>query len=131
MLPKFDLKKEKLAIMYKLLADALFILSGFLLAAISAEILMPGISTAHSAFTTIIFLMALNIMALHHLSKKNEPLTNRVENRNLKKPALILVSGLLVIIFLSLWKLSLILSLMLTAFMAATGALIYKAFEEE
>ena len=132
MFPKININKEKMVIIYKLLADALFILSGFLLVTLVAESLIPGISASHSAFIKIISLMAIDISALYLVSKK---ITRKYPNDKLKtemkKPTFFLMSVLVLLMVLGLWKLDASLIIVLAIFVILSGILIYKTLSEE
>jgi hypothetical protein len=129
---KIKFEKESLAIIFKLLVDALFIMGGFLLVTVIAETLIPGISIPHSAYTKILFLIAIDLSAIYLVSPNVEKTPASADKKTeFQKTTFSLLAFLVFLAIISLWKLNIILDLIFLLLAVMAGILIYKAISEE
>lgn len=129
---KIKISQETASIIFKLLVDALFILSGFLLVTMVAETLIPGVSLSHSAFTKIFILIAIDLSAIYLLSPKIGTANNFDHKKTgFSKLILLLLFFLILLMLASLWKLSIVLNLAISLLAVLSGIMIYKSIAEE
>lgn len=126
---KLQLNKNHLLIAYKILNDVLFVGLVFFFLALVAEGLLPGIITAHVGFPKIIIFILVDLMAISALASAAQiKIESRKQN---KKAAFALLFVLLLLIFNSLIKLNIFLSVFILIILLATGYFFYKAVFEE
>jgi len=121
---RFPINKNKLLIAYKLLNDVLFLLLIFFTASLIADGLIPGIISNHVSFTRIIFLVVFNLAAIYFLG--NLLSVNSTEEKTDKKTFVFLSAIAALLIFNSLLKLNLFLSIFISIAALAVGYFIYK-----
>lgn len=129
MLHKIKIQKNQLLISYKLLADGLFIALTFLLLALLAEGVLPGIITSHIGFSKIITVIGSLLLASYLIAKTAKISFSR-EKIN-KKTAYLLLFLLLLLLFNGLIKLNIFLNLFILTTTAIAAYFIYKVIFEE
>lgn len=126
---KSRLNKNALVIIYKLANDLLFIALAFLFLGMISDSLLPGIVSSRISFTRIILFISLNLLLIYFLA--NISGIRLEKNRLNKKTALLLLSILILLIFNSLFKLNIILSLSILFLVGLSGYFIYKVVMED
>lgn len=121
---QLKLTKNQYTIIYKLLADLLFLLMFFFTLMLITESLLPGIVSNHISFLLIIFLLVFNIFALHFVRSISD--INISGQKSNKKITASLVILAIILIFNTLLKLNLILAIIILISTIFLGYLIYK-----
>jgi hypothetical protein len=125
-----DKKKKRfknffnLTILYKLLNDLLFLEIIFFLLALIGEGLLPGVVTAHVGFSKIIIFCGITILAIYFSAIETEIEISRPKIN--KKAAFLLILLLVIFLFASLIKISLILNIILSFSVVIASYYIYK-----
>lgn len=128
MFRKVNFEKNKILLVYKLLADALFLLLVFFVLSLIAEGVLPGIVSDHIGLYKIAFLIIVTSLALTYLGKITEI---KLREQPDKKTAFALLFIAALLIFNSLIKINILLNLVILAAVGACGYLIYKIIFEE
>jgi hypothetical protein len=118
--------KDNLTVLYKLLNDLLFIEIIFFLLALIGEGLLPGTVTSHVGFSKILVAVGFTVLAIFYAGNKAG--VQLSETKTNKKIASLLLFILILFIFASLIKISIYLTIILTAFILLTCYYIYKIF---
>lgn len=117
--------KNNLMIAYKLLNDFLFIEIVFFLLALIGEGILPGTITSHVGFSKIIIAVGITILATFYTGNKaGISLGNSKSN---KKTVCALVFILVLLVFVSLIKISIFLNIFISLVAIASGYFIYKS----
>lgn len=123
-MPQLQLTRDKLIILYKILNDSLFLLIVFFFLALIAEGLVFGIVSSHFSFLRIIFLIFLNLFAIYAVGYFSK--IDISKQKINKKIAVFLAISATVLIFNSLFKLTLIWAIIILLLTILSGYLIYK-----
>lgn len=129
MFPKLQINKNSLVITYKILNDLFFLELVFFFIASIAEGILPGIISDHIGFPKIILAVMVNLLAIYFVGKLagiNLPL-----QKTNKKTASFTLLILLLLVFNSFLKLSILLNLFLVIVVAATGYYLYRIILED
>ena len=119
------MKQTSWKIIYKLLADCLFLELLFLAFALILDGLIPGFITDHISFLKIVLLLGITFGFLY-ISSRAAGLEIQTENFSNKKTAVVLAILAALLIFNSLWKLNLWLALFILAIILVTFYYLYK-----
>ncbi len=128
MFQQFQINRQNLIVIYKILHDSLLVLLIFFVLALIAEGLLPGIISNHFALYKIALLLLVNVLAITGLQKITGAHEEDVIN---KKIAGSLFFILALLIFNSLFKLNIFLNLFILIFIFATVYFIFKVFQEK
>ena len=118
--------KNKLLIIYKLLADLLFLLLLFFSLVLIADGLIPGIVSSHISFLKIVLLITLNLGALYFVGSVAEISLN--EERPNKKTIVFIAMLALLLVSNGLLKLNLYLALSILIFVGIGGFFLERLF---
>ena len=117
------MNKDKIAIIYKLLNDLLFLILFFFILTLIAESMLPGLVSSHMSFLHIIFFLTLNIFAIYIVGSL---LKLEIYKRKINKKIAVLSAILAIILILnSLLKINLFLTLIILILVVISGYLIY------
>jgi len=114
------MNKDKIAIIYKLLNDLLFLILFFFILTLIAESMLPGLVSSHMSFLHIIFFLTLNIFAIYIVGSL---LKLEIYKRKINKK--IAVLSAIILILNSLLKINLFLTLIILILVVISGYLIY------
>lgn len=129
MLHKLSIDKNYLIIAYKLLVDALFIALIFFLFSLIAEGMLPGIITNHVGFSKTIVFVGFALMGGYLLAKiAGISLEKKMPD---KKAAFLMLLIIVLLIFNSLIKISIFLSLPILILVLVSFYFIYQVIIEE
>ena len=117
--------KDSWKIIYKLLADLLFLELLFLAAALILDGLIPGFITDHISFLKIVLLIGITFGFLY-ISSRAAKIELQTENFSNKKTAVALAILSALLIFNSMWKLNLWLAIFILIFALAAFYYLYK-----
>jgi len=129
MLHKIKINKEHLLIAFKLLIDALLIALAFFLLSLVAEGLIPGIITSYIGFSKIIVFIGLVIVAGYLISRSTGISFGRKPVD--KKTASLMLFVLVLLVFNSLIKINIFLSLIVLSLTLISAYSIYRIIIEE
>lgn len=118
--------KNKLLIIYKLLADILFLMLAFFATTLVVDSLVPGLVSSHISFLKILTLLAFNLVALYAVGTVTE--VRIMEERPHKKTVAFLTILAALMIFNGLFDLNLYLNFFLLITTAICGLFLYKLF---
>lgn len=118
--------KNKLLIIYKLLADLLFLLLFFFTLTLIADGLIPGIVSSHISFLKIVILITLNLGALYFVGAAAE--ISLSEERPNKKTIAFLAMLALLLILNGVFKLNLYLAIFILAVTSIGGFFLERLF---
>ena len=116
--------KTNLTVSYKLLNDLLFIEIIFFLLALIGEGILPGTITSRVGFSKILVAVGFTILAIFYTGKKSDIKPEEIKPN--KKTTFLLLFILVLLIFVSLIKISIYLNLILSASIVLTGYYIYR-----
>ncbi|MDP1884132.1 MAG: hypothetical protein Q8L10_02085 [Candidatus Moranbacteria bacterium] len=122
------LKPENLIIIYKLLNDSLLLWLALFVFALIAEGLIPGIVSQHLELYKIAFAMLINIVLIHKIREDAQIGNADILNKKIAWPLFFIF---VLLLFNSMLKLDVYLSLSILAAVSATVYLIFKAFQKE
>ena len=122
-----SISKTDIVIIYKLLADLLFILLVAFVLAMLAERALPGIVASHIGLSKFALLILANVLALSLAAKLAGIRPGKALDKKIGWAISILAAFL---IFLSLFKLNIYLNLFILAFVIVSGYFTLKIMEE-
>lgn len=129
MFHKVNIDKNYLLIAYKLLIDSLSIALAFFLLALIAEGILPGIITNHVGFSKIVAFIGFALIGSYFLARiAGISFERKMPN---KKAAVLMLLIIVLLIFNSLFKISIFLSLPILIVTLVSFYFIYRVVIED
>lgn len=129
MFHRVNINKNYLLIIYKLLVDSLFIALIFFILALIAEGVLPGIVTSHVGFSKIIVFIGSALLGSYFLARIAGISFKRKPSN--KKTAIFMLFIIILLIFNSLIKISIFLSLPILALILISLYFLYQVVIKE
>lgn len=120
------LNKNTWAVIYKLLADVMFLLLALFFLALVADGIIPGIVSRHISFLKITLLVIFNLAALYAIGNYAEISVR--EQKNNKKTLIFLGGMAILLIFNSLFKLNIYLAVFISIIAVFAFYSLYRNF---